>query len=112
VSLSFLCPGCGAVKETQGLCAGCEAKRSRARLKTEPHRHVYREQRWKRTRDKVLARDGHRCIVCGVTELLEVHHSIPLSEGGPIHDLSNLETLCPTCHHRAEARRREFSTPL
>lgn len=30
---------------------------------------------------------------------LEVHHIIPISEGGPEFDLSNLVTLCFDCHH-------------
>lgn len=51
-------------------------------------------------------------MACGETEGLEVHHIIPMSEGGSIHGLDNLETLCSPCHHRAEARRQEFSTPL
>lgn len=31
---------------------------------------------------------------------LEVHHIIPISEGGPEFDLSNLVTLCFDCHHK------------
>lgn len=30
---------------------------------------------------------------------LEVHHIIPISEGGPEFDLENLITLCFDCHH-------------
>ena len=30
---------------------------------------------------------------------LEVHHIVPLSEGGPEFDLDNLVTLCFDCHH-------------
>jgi len=30
---------------------------------------------------------------------LEVHHIIPISEGGPEFDLDNLITLCFDCHH-------------
>jgi len=30
---------------------------------------------------------------------LEVHHIIPISEGGPEFDLGNLVTLCFDCHH-------------
>lgn len=30
---------------------------------------------------------------------LEVHHIIPISEGGPEFDLDNLVTLCYDCHH-------------
>ena len=48
-------------------------------------------------RQRVLDRDGHRCVNCGSTETLEMHHVIPLSQGGTNH-LDNLQTLCNPCH--------------
>jgi hypothetical protein len=46
---------------------------------------------WRKLREGVLDRDGHRCRVCGATELLEVHHL----DGDWRNDaLSNLETRC------------------
>lgn len=68
---------------------------------------------WKRLARK---RDGARCVGCGVVERsrlmrrgkqrfrassLHVHHLIPREAGGT-HALSNLVTLCPRCHGKAE----------
>lgn len=60
-------------------------------------------------------RTAWRCVWKLVKEQipLEVHHIIPISEGGPEFDLDNLVTLCFECHHlgrhgskRAEDRQR------
>jgi DEAD/DEAH box helicase domain-containing protein len=71
---------------------------------------------WAAQRQQALARDGHRCQVCGVSAdllTLHVHHLRPFREfgyerGHNNHDrlanrLENLATLCPACHRRAEA---------
>lgn len=52
---------------------------------------------WNRLRRLTIERDGG-CVVCGATEGLEVHHIVPVAEGGP-NALPNLETRCRT-HHR------------
>jgi len=52
----------------------------------------------------VLSRDGYRCTTCGATRDLHVHHIVPRREGGP-DELSNLVTLCFTCHERLHAER-------
>lgn len=51
----------------------------------------------KQLRTRVLERDCYRCTHCGTTTNLEMHHLIPLSQGGTNH-LDNLTTLCHTCH--------------
>jgi hypothetical protein len=50
-------------------------------------------------REKVLARDGHRCQSpgCTATRFLELHHKIPREQGGT-NDPRNLITLCSRCH--------------
>ncbi len=63
---------------------------------------------WARLRDEVRARDGYRCQVCGVPEVgraHDVHHKIPFRSfflRQEANQLSNLITLCPTCHRRVE----------
>ena len=50
-------------------------------------------------REKVLARDGHRCRApgCRAIRFLEVHHVRPRQHGGT-HRPENLVTLCSRCH--------------
>lgn len=58
---------------------------------------------WDSRRKRVYRRDGYQCQNCGAdggsngdTEL-HAHHIVPKSEGGT-HRLSNLTTLCRSCH--------------
>lgn len=48
---------------------------------------------------EVLTEAGYRCAVptCRTILALDLHHIIPVEEGGP-NALSNLLALCPTCH--------------
>jgi|AntDeeMetageno50_2_1112565.scaffolds.fasta_scaffold03050_3 hypothetical protein len=58
---------------------------------------------WDGRRKEVLARDGYTCRGCGVTSTrvddvyFDVDHVVPKSAGGG-HELTNLQTLCPSCH--------------
>jgi len=79
---------------------------------------------WGQIREKVRARDGYKCQVCGTPESgrqHDVHHKIPfrqfirnaLATGLAIKQatqqanrLDNLTTLCPICHKQAEANIR------
>ena len=58
-------------------------------------------------REKVLKRDGYKCVRCGSTEKLVVHHKDRTGRRKPVHNnvIKNLETLCRRCHvneHRSE----------
>lgn len=69
---------------------------------------------WPQQRHSVLERDGYACRWCGAKarpgQGLHVHHLRPYSTYGQgddspwqtANDLSNLVTLCPSCHRRAE----------
>jgi DEAD/DEAH box helicase domain-containing protein len=63
---------------------------------------------WPVQRDRARARDGYRCQSCGLPEQGQahhVHHKIPLrafASHQQANQLSNLVTLCPRCHRRAE----------
>jgi len=52
-------------------------------------------------RQQVLSRDRYRCLVCGSSEHLEVHHVIPVAIGGTNRP-ENLVTLCRDCHREAD----------
>ena len=50
-------------------------------------------------REKVLIRDGYKCVKCGSTERLHVHHKDGSGQSNnPNNDMDNLETLCMSCH--------------
>ena len=74
---------------------------------------------WTRIRDRVRARDGFRCQVCGQPEngrQHDVHHKVPFRNFvrkshsredraaalQQAHRLDNLVTLCASCHRKAE----------
>jgi hypothetical protein len=42
---------------------------------------------------------GGRCLVCGTSKMIDVHHGLPRSEGG-LDELDNLYLLCRRCHDR------------
>lgn len=43
--------------------------------------------------------DDRQCEICkfDLTELLEIHHILPLQQGGD-NSLDNISYLCPNCH--------------
>ncbi len=63
---------------------------------------------WPAQRDRARVRDGYRCQACGTLEsgrAHDVHHKTPFrtfTSYRQANQLSNLVTLCPRCHHRAE----------
>lgn len=72
---------------------------------------AYREARskaagpWSRNRRRALERDGRHCRLCagghdGAT--LDVHHVVPVLEGGT-NELPNLLTVCRACHRSIES---------
>ncbi|MEP0805716.1 MAG: DEAD/DEAH box helicase, partial [Chloroflexota bacterium] len=67
---------------------------------------------WGKTRERVRARDGYKCQVCGTPETTrqhDVHHKIPFrafASREEANRLENLVTLCPSCHKKAEANVR------
>lgn len=54
----------------------------------------------------VLERDGYKCVRCGSTEGLNIHHKDRTGQSENINnEIDNLETLCNSCHiseHRKE----------
>ncbi len=56
---------------------------------------------WREYRRQAHVRDNHKCVVCGSTDRLQVHHVIPYRYSHS-HEISNLVTLCRSCHSRQE----------
>ena len=55
-------------------------------------------RKWERIRVQIFRRDGYRCTKCGKPGRLECHHIVDLEHGGEEWALSNLATLCRSCH--------------
>ena len=55
-------------------------------------------------REEVLNRFDHKCVNCGSTEDLEIHHIVPLTLGGT-NAITNLVPLCVNCHKAAHLGR-------
>lgn len=65
--------------------------------------------RWEAAKRLALDRD-QRCLICGHRDTLDVHHRRARGMGGSTrakHELSNLMTLCRTCHDWVEAHPNE-----
>jgi len=54
---------------------------------------------YRKFRAGVLKRDKNKCVFCGETELLCVHHIVPFTKNNALAmDVSNGQTLCESCH--------------
>lgn len=63
---------------------------------------------WEELRRQTLRRDDYACQRCGGgDQVLQAHHVIPRSSGGPDR-LENLLTLCRPCHGVMHQRNRSF----
>lgn len=54
-------------------------------------------------RKLVLLRDGHKCVLCGSEENLEVDHILPCkTHPHLICDVNNGRVLCKPCHKKTD----------
>lgn len=73
------------------------------------------DERWRAKRKRILARDGNRCVVCGSTIELTIHHKqYHVNENGQKHvpwDYHDkyLVTLCKKCHQSGHSK---FKVPI
>jgi 5-methylcytosine-specific restriction endonuclease McrA len=125
-----VCGNTGYKHVSKGLCNSCYlaaySKKHKLRIAKQKHKwylknvtrevlKVRREMRhFEGNREAVLRRDGMRCTECGNTRLLTVHH---IDGNGrscetPNNDMSNLTTLCRSCHieiHRKDLQSGRFN---
>jgi 5-methylcytosine-specific restriction endonuclease McrA len=106
-------PACGDRPDVNGfrtLCYTCPFSERRQRTlfcvrfrKSISVRSKYGLPAWRATRDAIRERDSHRCMICGSSRDLHVHHC----DYDTTHDHSaNLITLCVYCHARVHAEVR------
>jgi 5-methylcytosine-specific restriction endonuclease McrA len=88
--LSRVCPGCGIVLPagSQGRCARCARPQRSGSSRRELDRSA-----WQKLRRAARLRDGNRCVRCGLSKRLSVHHAVV---GSSV--LEDLVTLCSRCH--------------
>ena len=70
----------------------------------------YKTKRWYRLRRIVLS-EQPVCADCDNRMSEEVDHIVPVEDGGPMWDRSNLQGLCHSCHSRKtnlDVRRRVY----
>jgi 5-methylcytosine-specific restriction endonuclease McrA len=79
------CLRCQRPTEHGSLCPDCQRTR----------RGTNNGWRWTEIKGYVRRRD-QTCVQCGSSEDLQVHHRVPLAEGGS-NTLSNLELRCKNC---------------
>lgn len=64
----------------------------------------YCSRAWKLARREALVRDAYQCQMCGAVahgKRAHVDHIVPKSKGGS-DEVTNLRTLCVSCHSRHE----------
>jgi 5-methylcytosine-specific restriction endonuclease McrA len=72
---------------------------NKARIK-----YTYRQQLnhklWFEKREEILSRDNHKCLRCGCSDNLDVHHTYYENDGRNAwdYDSESLVTLCRKCH--------------
>ena len=111
MTLFRLCPKCGALGETAGLCAKC--KRADNLRRTEKRRTSGRTTAaWNRLRVAAIERDGFQCRRCGrggTVKTLTVHLRPELGGNHFSARLEDLTTLCRSCHGSVDAPRSHRS---
>ena len=65
------------------------------------------QRKWRKLRVLVLDRDGWVCQHCGKNGRMEVDHKIPLDVApDKMWEMSNLQSLCTSCHwEKSQAER-------
>lgn len=64
----------------------------------EAYKEELKDKRWCKVRDMVMKRDGYRCVLCGSSNDIQVHHTIYKGIHAWEYPLNTLYTLCKQCH--------------
>lgn len=92
-------------------CPSAQCRREhKHRLQLGEKSHLWRggksapyHKEWRGQRCLARDRDGDKCMTCGSTDRVQVHHIIPYRYSHN-HDLNNLVTLCRSCHSYQEIK--------
>lgn len=76
--------------------------------KQQAYRVYLASQHWQRIRLAAMDRDKHKCVDCGVSEGLQVHHW-QYRESPYQTKLQDVYTVCQACHEKAHDIKRDES---
>lgn len=62
------------------------------------YREYLKSNEWKEIKSLVLKRDGNKCIKCGSSNSLQIHHTTYVNIFNEVENLDDLITLCSKCH--------------
>ena len=72
---------------------------------------IYRSKRWKELRARIFRERGEQCEVCFSIGEIQLHHRVPVSQGGDIWNERNLIVLCRSCHLDAHRKIENSKLP-
>jgi 5-methylcytosine-specific restriction endonuclease McrA len=76
--------------------------------------NLYVSAEWRRFRAMILARDGYRCVICGINVAgpgqARVDHIKRVNDGGAVFDPANVRTLC-VLHEQQSHREKGTGAP-
>lgn len=76
-------------------------KEIESQKRKEYYNRLLKDKRWKEFRLKVMSERGSRCECCGVTDILQIHHTFYISGKMPWeYDIKDMRVLCKKCHQR------------
>jgi hypothetical protein len=99
-NLTILCGACSAGREDE-FAPYVGSRTVRDRMRTANNRRTGAELLTDSRRRALIKARGGACEICGATSadrVLQVHHRIPVLQGGDDSEL-NLQVLCFVCHH-------------
>ena len=76
------------------LCIDCHEKIHKFKIEDDNY-----DSTWNDIKDAIYKKYGYKCSICGKTNNLQIHHKIPIKDGGT-NDLFNLIPLCKDCHEK------------
>ena len=100
--LARVCSNCGALLPAgmRGRCARCAKPQRSGSSRPEIDTAA-----WQKLRRAARLRDGNRCVRCGASGRLSVHHAVVGSNL-----LDDLLTLCARCHGREHRGRKALQS--
>lgn len=75
------------------------------------YREYLKSWHWKDLRQRVLARDNHRCVQCGATRELQAHHTFYRQDWYDA-KITDLITLCRPCHRQTHGMKPKRLKPV